>query len=135
MVNRYEEETPNRYQEMKLAEIIASLHHEFSMTDLGSLSYFLGIFVVRDSSRMFSSQRNVVYLSSNPVQHLRTKHIDIHIHFIRDLVDVGQVRLLHVLSRYQYADIFTNGLPSAFFEEFRTSLSIQCPPTQTAEEC
>ncbi|GKA33698.1 ribonuclease H-like domain-containing protein, partial [Tanacetum coccineum] len=78
---------------------------------------------------------SVVYLSSNLVQHLRTKHIDIHIHFIRDLVVVGQVRLLHVPSRYQYADIFTNRLPSALFEEFRTSLSIQCPPAQTAEEC
>ena len=27
------------------------------MTDLGSLNYFLGIFVIRDSSRMFLSQR------------------------------------------------------------------------------
>ncbi|GKC37218.1 hypothetical protein Tco_1049602, partial [Tanacetum coccineum] len=37
---------------------------------------------------------------------------------------VGQVRILHVPSRYQFADIFTKGLPSALFEEFRTSLSM-----------
>ncbi|GJS84203.1 hypothetical protein Tco_0750744 [Tanacetum coccineum] len=36
----------------------------------------------------------------------------------------GQVRVLHVLSRYQFADIFTKGLPSALFEEFRTGLSV-----------
>ncbi|GKA30261.1 ribonuclease H-like domain-containing protein [Tanacetum coccineum] len=36
--------------------IIASLHQEFSMTDLGPLNYFLGIYVVRDSSAMFLSQ-------------------------------------------------------------------------------
>nr|GEV02880.1 ribonuclease H-like domain-containing protein [Tanacetum cinerariifolium] len=38
----------------------------------------------------------------------------------------------YVLSRYQYADIFTKGLPSALFEKFRTSLSVQSSPAQTA---
>ncbi|GJR40344.1 retrovirus-related pol polyprotein from transposon TNT 1-94 [Tanacetum coccineum] len=48
------------------------------------------------------------------------------------LVYCDNVRVLHVPSRYQYADIFTKGLPSALFEEFRTSLSVRCPPAQTA---
>ncbi|GKB62530.1 ribonuclease H-like domain-containing protein [Tanacetum coccineum] len=78
---------------------------------------------------------SAVYLSCNPVQHQRTKHIKIDIHFVHDLVDAGQVRVLHVPSRYQYADIFTKGLPSALFEEFRSSLSVRCPPTLTAREC
>nr|GFD14508.1 ribonuclease H-like domain-containing protein [Tanacetum cinerariifolium] len=40
-----------------LQQIIASLHREFSMTDLGALNYFLGILVTRGSSGMFLSQR------------------------------------------------------------------------------
>ncbi|GJX51097.1 ribonuclease H-like domain-containing protein [Tanacetum coccineum] len=67
--------------------------------------------------------------------HQRTKHIEIDIHFVRDLVVASQVRVLHVPSRYQYADIFTKGLPSTLFEDFRTSLSVRCPLTLTAGEC
>nr|GEW41647.1 ribonuclease H-like domain-containing protein [Tanacetum cinerariifolium] len=52
-----------------------------------------------------------------------------------DLVAAGQVRVLHVPSRYQYADIFTKGLPSVLFEEFRSSLSVWCPSSSTAREC
>nr|GEW91324.1 integrase, catalytic region, zinc finger, CCHC-type, peptidase aspartic, catalytic [Tanacetum cinerariifolium] len=48
---------------------------------------------------------------------------------------VGQVRVLHVPSQYQYADIFTKGLPSAVLKEFRTNLSVRCPSDQTVGEC
>ncbi|GJX75989.1 ribonuclease H-like domain-containing protein [Tanacetum coccineum] len=66
-------------------------------------------------------------------QHQRTKHIEIDIHFVRDLVTTGHIRVLHVPSRYQYADIFTKGLPTALFDEFRDSLSVRSSPAQTAE--
>ncbi|GKB98455.1 ribonuclease H-like domain-containing protein, partial [Tanacetum coccineum] len=68
---------------------------------------------------------SVVFLSTNPVQHQRTKHIEIDIHFVRDYVAFGQVRVLHVPSRFQYADIFTKGLPSALFCDFRSSLNVR----------
>ncbi|GKD19080.1 ribonuclease H-like domain-containing protein, partial [Tanacetum coccineum] len=76
---------------------------------------------------------SVVYMSANPVQHQRTKHIEIDIHFVRYFVASGQVRVLHVSLRFQYADIFTKGLPTALVIEFRSSLNVRRPPAQTSE--
>ncbi|GKE55562.1 ribonuclease H-like domain-containing protein, partial [Tanacetum coccineum] len=77
---------------------------------------------------------SVVYLSTNPVHHQRTKHIEIDIHFVREYVAFGQVRVLHVPSRFQYADIFTKGLPTALFLEFRSSLNVRRSPAHTEGE-
>jgi hypothetical protein len=53
-----------------------------------------------------------VYLSTNLVQHQRTKHVEIDLHFVRERVALGDVRVLYVPTSSQYADIFTNGVPA-----------------------
>jgi hypothetical protein len=67
---------------------------------------------------------SAVYLSNNPVQHQRTKHVEIDLHFVREKVAIGQVCVLHVPTTSQFTDVFTKGLPSSVFEEFRSSLNI-----------
>jgi hypothetical protein len=64
-------------------------------------------------------------MSSNPVQHQRTKHIEIDLHFVRERVALGEIRVLQVPTSSQYADIFTKGLPTSVFMEFRSSLNVQ----------
>nr|GFB14229.1 ribonuclease H-like domain-containing protein [Tanacetum cinerariifolium] len=44
---------------------------------------------------------SAVCMSANPVQYQCTKHIEIDNHFVRDFVASGQVRVLHVPSRFQ----------------------------------
>ncbi|GJY58581.1 ribonuclease H-like domain-containing protein [Tanacetum coccineum] len=66
-----------------LRNLLRELHSPLSTTTL----------VYRDNV-------SAVYMSANPVQHQQTKHIKIDIHFVRDMVTAGQVRVLHVPSRY-----------------------------------
>jgi hypothetical protein len=56
------------------------------------------------------------------VHHKRTKHIELDIHFVREKVAIGEVRVLHVPSSRQFTDVFTKGLPSTLFLNFRHSL-------------
>ena len=50
--------------------------------------------------------------------------MEIDLHFVRDRVAVGDVRVLHVPTTSQFADIFTKGLPSSTFSEFRSSFNV-----------
>jgi hypothetical protein len=65
-----------------------------------------------------------MYLSTNLVQHQHTKHLVLDLHFVREWIAVGDVRVFHVPTTSQFADIFTKGLPTSVFEEFRSSLNI-----------
>jgi hypothetical protein len=76
------------------------------------------------STLVFCDNVNVVYLSTNSVQHQRTKHIEIDLHFVRERVACGVVRVLHVPTTSQFVDVFTKGLPTMVFAEFRSSLNI-----------
>ena len=75
------------------------------------------------ASIIFCDNVSAVYLSTNPVQHQCTKHVEIDIHFVREKVAMGHVKVIHVPSSRQYADIFTKGLPTSLFEEsYKTDL-------------
>ncbi|XP_073137667.1 secreted RxLR effector protein 161-like [Henckelia pumila] len=64
-------------------------------------------------SPIFCDNTSAIAITYNPVLHSRTKHIDIRHHFIRDHVQKKDVRLEHVSTDLQVADIFTKPLPDA----------------------
>ncbi|GJZ76889.1 retrovirus-related pol polyprotein from transposon TNT 1-94 [Tanacetum coccineum] len=51
-----------------------------------------------------------IAISCNPVQHSKTKHIDIRYHFIKEHVEKGTVEIYFVGTEYQLADLFTKAL-------------------------
>lgn len=86
---------------------------------------------IKQATVVFCDNVSAIYLTGNPVQHQRTKHVELDIHFVREKVRLGQVRVLHVPSSHQYADIFTKGLPKPLFLSFRDSLNVRKSPVVT----
>jgi hypothetical protein len=76
------------------------------------------------STLVYYDNVSAMYLSTNPVQHQRTEHVELDLHFVRERVVIGYVRVLHVPTTSRFTDIFTKGLPTLMFEEFWSSLSI-----------
>jgi len=53
---------------------------------------------------------NSILFANNLVYHVRTKHIEVHYHFIREKVLAKEIDFIHVSTEDQIADIFTKAL-------------------------
>ena len=60
-----------------------------------------------ECASLWCDNESAIKVAENPVQHSKTKHIEIRHHFIRDHVAKGNIELLHVNTENQLADIFT----------------------------
>ncbi|GJS44475.1 retrovirus-related pol polyprotein from transposon TNT 1-94 [Tanacetum coccineum] len=62
------------------------------------------------------AESSAIAISCNPIQHSKTKHIDIRYHFIKEHIEKGTVEIYFVGTEYQLADLFTKALSKERFE-------------------
>ena len=88
-----------------------------------------------NKSQLYCDNKAAINISENPVQHDRTKHVEVDRHFIKEKIESGIVELPFVLFEDQLADILTKAVTSRSFEDVLSKLSIGDPTTQFEGEC
>ncbi|GJR82616.1 hypothetical protein Tco_0153401 [Tanacetum coccineum] len=90
---------------------------------------------------MYCDSKSTIAISCHPVQHSKTKHIDIRYHFIKEHVEKGIVELYFFGTKYQLADLFTKALPKERFEylvhhiwRYKDKVRMQIPEWMISEE-
>jgi hypothetical protein len=79
---------------------------------------------------LYCDNIGATYLTSNPIYHARTKHIEIDYHFVRDMVAKKLLKVCFVSGKDQLADILMKPLVAARFIMFRFNLNVH-PPTSS----
>nr|GEX99403.1 hypothetical protein [Tanacetum cinerariifolium] len=79
-----------------------------------------------DKIPMYYDSTAAIAISCNPVQHSRTKHIDVRYHFIKEKVEKGIVELFFVRTEYQLPDMFTKALSEDRFNYLVRRLGMRC---------
>jgi hypothetical protein len=69
---------------------------------------------------LLCDNESAIRLTDNPVEHSRTKHIDIQHHFLRDHQQRGDIDVCHISAENQLADIFTKPLDEKRFCKLRS---------------
>ena len=83
---------------------------------------------LRYSVCVFYDNTSAINFSKNPIQHSKSKHIEIHYHFIWDLVEDKVVYLEFTHTDNQKADIFTKPLDGPQFESLHKTIGVGTIP-------
>jgi hypothetical protein len=74
---------------------------------------------------LWCNNQSAIKLSKDPVQHQRSKHIELHMHFIRKLIHDQVIEVLFFPTEDQVANIFTKSLTEVKFSKLRSMLGVQ----------
>ena len=77
-----------------------------------------------DATCIYCDNQSCVKLSENPLFHDKSKHIEIKYRYIRDMVQIGEVKLQYVATDEHIADVLTKPLDRVKFEYFQEKLGV-----------
>ena len=83
----------------------------------------LGV-VQSSATTILTDNQSALAVARNPIFHARTKHIEVHYHYVRERLSAGEINLAYVPMQDNLADLFTKALPREKFESFCKALGL-----------
>ena len=85
---------------------------------------FLDYGIRQEHLNIYCDNTSAINISKNPVQHSRTKHIEIQHHFILELVEDGTLSLEFIHTDEQKVDLFIKPLDGKWFEFLHQNIGV-----------
>nr|GFB55931.1 putative copia-type protein [Tanacetum cinerariifolium] len=92
-------------------------------------------FPPKEATQVMYDNKAAIQISENPVQHDRTKHVEIDRHFIKVKLEAGIIKIPFVKSEDQLADILTKAVGSTIFNKCLDKLNFGNLTIQLEGEC
>ena len=80
--------------------------------------------VEQDLLRINYDSMSAIYLARNQVYHARTKHIDVRYHFVREILEEGDIDLLKIHTSENPADMLTKVVSGVKFAHYKALLHV-----------
>ncbi|GKE63970.1 retrovirus-related pol polyprotein from transposon RE2 [Tanacetum coccineum] len=110
---------PTQLHWQALKQVLRYLKAELSWVQ--NLLLELGLSVTKPPT-LFCDNAGATYLCANPVYHSHMKHVALDYHFVREKVTNGSLRVLHIHSADQLADVLTEPLGRGPFLRLRSKI-------------
>ena len=75
--------------------------------------------------RLYCDKKTTININHNPIQHNRTKHVEIDRHFIKENIDNGLICTPFVASKLQLANVFIKGVQNPTFNSMVSKLGME----------
>ncbi|MCO5602053.1 hypothetical protein L7F22_056180 [Adiantum nelumboides] len=76
------------------------------------------------ANTIYTDSQSTLAVVRNPVFHARTKHIEVHYHYVKERLSAGEISLAYVPTQDNLADLFTKALSREKLEAFRKALGL-----------
>ena len=75
--------------------------------------------------KLYCDNKSAINIAHNPVQHDRTKHVEVDRHFIKEKLESGLICTPYISTENQLADVLTKGLMSSAFQKIVGKLGME----------
>ncbi|BFG38701.1 hypothetical protein CerSpe_249750 [Prunus speciosa] len=105
------------------AEYQSMVHGICEMLWIRKLLKELG-FMAKDAMKLYCDNQAAIDIANNPVQHDRTKHVEIDRHFINEKLESNVISVPHVKADEQLTDVLTKAVSRQVFSDSLDKLGI-----------